>query len=197
MDGRTTDTKIIYWGNKIICYGNKITYWGNNTICCGNKIIYWGNKIICCGNKIVCCGNKISFLWEQNNKLLEQNNKLLEQAIILREHNFFSRMALISHRTKSSNQTILYIGYRVHTPTGLTPYGSFLGLDEVHIIYERCSKCNLDNRKKYVHNSFVYTKNCRRKRNRCVCTIMVNFKTISSGWLVHKVIHVDSGHNTT
>jgi hypothetical protein len=60
---RTTDATIIYWGNNILC--------------CGNKIIYWGNKIICCGNKIVCGRNNISFLWEQT--------KLWEQDIILRE----------------------------------------------------------------------------------------------------------------
>jgi hypothetical protein len=50
------------------------------------KVIYWGNKII-------RCRNKIFFLWEQNDKLWEQD-------IILREQNiFFSRMALISHRS--------------------------------------------------------------------------------------------------
>jgi hypothetical protein len=42
---------------------------------------------------MICCGNKISFLWEQNKKLWEQDIILREQTI------FFSRMALISHRT--------------------------------------------------------------------------------------------------
>jgi hypothetical protein len=41
---------------------------------------------------MICCGNKISFLWEQNNKLWEQDS-------ILREQHFFSRTALISHRS--------------------------------------------------------------------------------------------------
>ena len=50
------------------------------------KVIYWGNKII-------RCRNKIFFLWERNDKLWEQD-------IILREQNiFFTRMALISHRS--------------------------------------------------------------------------------------------------
>jgi hypothetical protein len=38
---RTTDAKIIYWGKKIICWGNKIIYWWNKIICCGNKISFW------------------------------------------------------------------------------------------------------------------------------------------------------------
>jgi len=59
-----------------------LIYWGNKIVCCGNKIIYGGNNII-------CCGNKIYVLWEQSNILREQ-------------YNFFSRMALISQRTKES-----------------------------------------------------------------------------------------------
>ena len=42
---------------------------------------------------MICCRNNISFLWEQTNKLWEQDIILREQTI------FFSRMALISHRT--------------------------------------------------------------------------------------------------